>query len=70
MELTLYFADGEEIPINLETWQAEAIIQLLGIQISPAVDTSSKAHAYDVTMNSKQFLLKLLQSLNGNNTSL
>ena len=60
VDLSIWTDAGENVEINLEPWQVEAIVCLLGIRIEASFEEPS---AYDVKMFGHQTVKNLLNKM-------
>lgn len=58
VDLVLWNNDDESLEINLEPWQVEAIIEILGLRINHKGNNT-----YDITMLSEKSVKMLLDSI-------
>lgn len=58
VDLVLWNNDDESLEINLEPWQVEAIIEILGLRINYKGNNT-----YDITMLSEKSVKMLLDSI-------
>lgn len=58
VDLVIWTTEGENLEINLEAWQVEAIQQVLGMDIQTA-----PGNAYDISMFSQKTVTERLKKL-------
>ena len=58
VDLVLWNNDDESLEINLEPWQVEAIVEILGLRINYKGNNT-----YDITMLSEKSVKMLLDSI-------
>lgn len=58
VELVLWSTEGDSLSIDLEPWQVEAVVEILGLNIK-----HQSGNAYDITMLGEKGVRKLLDSI-------
>lgn len=58
VELVLWSTEGDSLSIDLEPWQVEAVVEILGLNIK-----YQGGNAYDITMLGEKGVRKLLDSI-------
>lgn len=60
VSLELWTTEGENIEIELEPWQTEAIVILLGLKV---ISSTEEPNAYDIVMSTQNTVQKRLKKL-------
>lgn len=60
VNLELWTTEGENIEIELEPWQTEAIVILLGLKV---ISSTEEPNAYDIVMSTQNTVQKRLKKL-------